>query len=376
MTTGPRVTIVHDYLGQFGGAERVVEEMCRVYPDAPVFTSFYAPESTYDSFREMDIRTTWMQHAPRIVNRHKAYLPLYPLAFQSMRLPPCDVVLSSSSAFAKGVHPPAGAVHVCYCHAPMRFAWRFNDYVEREQSVPPLLASGLRPLMSLLRSWDVASNRTVDVLIANSEVTRGRMASYYGRDSTVLYPPVDVDRFYSSDEPGDFYLVVSRLVGYKRVDLAVEACTLSGRRLIVAGDGPARSQLEEIAGPSVEFVGRVSNERIADLMSRCRALLFCGEEDFGITPVESMASGRPVIAYGCGGALETIKDGITGVFFPEQVAASLAEAMERFEACSIDRDACTRRARTFRPEVFQDGLRGIVDSALASQSVRSRVNTR
>jgi len=364
MVTRPNVVIVHDYLGQLGGAERVVEEMCAVYPDAPVFTSFYAPDRTYASFRERDVRTTWLQHGPAIASRHKAYLPLYPLAFETMRLPPCDVVLSSSSAFAKGVHAPPGAVHICYCHAPARFAWRYDDYVEREASVSPVLAAGLRPLMGAMRAWDVRTNRGVDMLIGNSEVTRRRIREYYGRESVLLYPPVDVDRFRVSEDVEDFYLVISRLVGYKRVDLAVEAATLTGRHLVVAGEGPARGQLEQTAGDTVEFLGRVPDETVASLLSRCRALLFCGEEDFGIVPVEAMASGRPVIAYRAGGALETVQDGLTGVFFGDQTPESLAGAMDELEGSRIDRSACTSRAFDFRPEVFRSGLRAIVDSEL------------
>jgi len=361
------VVIVHDYLGQFGGAERVVEEMCAVYPDAPVYTSYYAPERTFEFFKSKDVRTSFLNRAPGIGAHHKAYLPLYPLAFSRLRLPECRVVLSSSTSFAKGAAIPPGAVHVCYCNSPMRFAWDFDAYVAHDSGVSGLARMAARATMAPLRKWDLRTNEHVDLFIANSENIARRIRRLYGRDSVVVYPPVDIDKFTPAEHHEDYYLVVSRLVGYKRIDLAVEACTRTGRRLVVVGDGPVRQTLEAMAGPTVEFRGRLSEEAMQDAMSHCRALLFCGEEDFGITPVEAMAAGRPVLAYGAGGALETVVEGETGLFFDQPSADSLIGCMERFESAEFSSRTCVTRSKEFAPSVFRTRLAQAVGTALASR---------
>lgn len=362
------VVLVHDYLGQFGGAERVVEEFCKIYPQAALYTSYYSPDMTYESFRDVDVRTTFLQHAPRIASHYRWYLPAYPLAFSSLKLPECDVVLSSSSAFAKGVRTPKGAVHVCYCHTPMRFAWDLLSYVQYDEAITNHHVRVLAPAMALLRKWDVSNTHKVDLLVANSCNVAARIKRFYGREAVVVHPPVDLDQFYTSDEPQDFYLVVSRLLAYKRVDLAVDACTRTGRKLLVVGDGPDRERLENIAGPSVSFLGYVEQERLNELLSTCRALLFCGEEDFGITPLEAMASGRPVVALGKGGALETVVEGVTGAFFSESTSESLVAALDAFESASFSPGACVARAREFGPDVFGQGIIDAVSEALSRGS--------
>lgn len=366
------VVIAHDYLGQFGGAERVVEEMCEVYPDAPIYTSYFVPDRTFPFFKTRAVHTSFLDRAPGIALHHKAYLLLYPLAFARLRLPQCRVVISSSSSFAKGVRIPRGAVHICYCHAPMRFAWDFDTYVAHDSGVGKFSRMAARAVMAPLRQWDLASNDSVDHFIANSKNIQERIWRLYGREADVVYPPVDVDEFSVSPDPEDYYLVVSRLVGYKRVDLAVEACSKSGRRLVVIGDGPVRPSLEAMAGSTIEFRGRVSDVEMRETMSRCRALLFCGEEDFGITPVECMAAGRPVIAYGAGGALETIVDGETGLFFDLQEADSLLECLERFEAAEFSVEACVNQAQHFAPSLFRQRLAEIVSGFAHSRVVGSK----
>ncbi|NTU70239.1 MAG: glycosyltransferase family 4 protein [Coriobacteriia bacterium] len=369
------VVLAHDYLGQFGGAERVVEEMCGIFPDAPIYTSYYSPERTFDFFRTRDVRTTFLDKAPGIGGHHKAYLALYPLAFSRLRLPSCRVVLSSSTSFAKGVPIPQGAAHVCYCNSPMRFAWDFDSYVEHDSGVGGMARAAARIAMGPLRRWDLATNDAVDIFIANSHNIADRIKRIYGRDSVVVYPPVAVDDFEPSAVHDDYYLVVSRLAGYKRVDLAVKACTQTGRRLIVVGDGPVRASLEQMAGPTVEFLGRASDEEVRTRMARCRALLFCGEEDFGITPVEAMACGRPVVAYGAGGAVETVVDGVTGVHFGAHTVESLIAAIERLEATTIEGTDCVRRAHEFAPQVFRARLLEIVAAAAAGNPRESALET-
>ena len=368
-----RLILVHDYLGQFGGAEKVVIELCHTFPGAPLFTSYYAPERTFAEFRRQEVHTSFLKHAPGIRRWYRAYVVAFPFAFRLARLPKCDVVLSSSSAFAKGVRVPEAALHVCYCHAPMRFAWGLDGYLEHDGQRSGFMLQALRPAMAGLRAWDLHMNRNVDVFVANSHNVASRIQRLYGRHAEVVYPPVDIGRFEpDGTDPDDFYLVVSRLVGYKRVDLAVEACTRLGRRLIVAGDGPDRAKLEAMAGPTVEFLGTVSWKRVPELMSRCKALLFCGDEDFGITPVESMASGRPVIAYGLGGALETVVEGETGLFFRECSVEALMATIERFEAHgAFASAACRARAEEFGHERFRAQITTVVSRALEHRAEKT-----
>jgi glycosyltransferase involved in cell wall biosynthesis len=369
-----RVVLAHDYLGQFGGAEKVVVELCRTFPDAPLYVSYYEPERTYAEFRRHRVHTTFLDRAPGIRRRHRAYAALYPVAFGLARLPDCDVVLSSSSAFAKGVRVPPGAVHVCYCHSPMRFAWGLDRYLDHESLGHAVTRTALRPLMAGLRSWDLRTNATVDVFLANSRNTAARITRLYGRPAEVVYPPVDLDGF-SPDGcgPDDYYLVVSRLSAYKRVDLAVEACTRLGRRLLIVGDGPMRARLQAMAGPTVEFLGSQPQATLARLMARCRALVFCSDDDFGITPVEAMASGRPVVALGAGGALETVVDGQTGLFFSAPSVASLTAALRELEARPpFAEAACRARAERFGAARFRDEVAAVVEKAADAADGGSR----
>ena len=364
-----RLILAHDYLGQYGGAEKVVLQLCRTFPGAPLFASYYSPERTFAEFREFEVHTSFLNGAPGIDRWYRAYLAAYPLAFRTARLPDCDVVLSSSSAFAKGIRTPPSSIHVCYCHSPMRFAWGLDAYLENDHRRSAITGVALRPAMDLLRSWDIRSNANVDLFVANSANVARRILRLYGRQARVIFPPVEIGRFAPTyQDPEDFYLVVSRLAGYKRVDLAVQACTRLGRRLIVAGDGPERFRLESIAGPTVEFLGTVGWATVPELMSRCKALLFCGDEDFGMTPVEAMASGRPVIAYGAGGALETVVDGRTGLFFDTPDPNSLAVAIERFESLGEwSPGVCRTHAEQFGEERFCSEMRGVVDGAVRSR---------
>ncbi|MFL5805477.1 MAG: glycosyltransferase [Roseiflexaceae bacterium] len=354
-----RVAIVHDYLNQYGGAERVLEALHELYPDAPVYTSIYDQAAMPAAYRAWDIRTSWMQRLPGWRRVFRAYFLLYPSAFESFDLSGYDLILSSSSAFAKGVIPPPGARHICYCHTPMRFAWRTGSYVEREG-----IGGGRRALLSILltyvRLWDVATTPRVDIFVANSREVAGRIRRYYGREAAIIPPPVDLPP-YRPQSPEEYYLAGGRLVPYKRLDLAMRAFCALGLPLKIFGAGRDRAALEAIGGPNVEFLGHVSEERRRELFARCRAFIFPGEEDFGITPVEAMAAGRPVIAYAAGGALDSIAEGLTGRFFHEQSAAALATAVAASRCDRYDPDAIRRHAEGFSRDVFLTRMRTLID---------------
>lgn len=358
-----KFAIVHDYLNQYGGAERVLEEMHALWPDAPIFTSIYAPESMPPAYRQWDIRTSFMQALPGIARHHQPYLPLYPLAFETLDLSGYDVVVSNSSAFCKAVVTPPSTLHVCYCLTPMRWAWAYHEYVRRERlgSVARLL---LPAYISYLRTWDAASANRVDHFIGISHAVASRIRKYYRRDAAVIYPPVNTAAFHVAPRADDFYLVVSRLIPYKRIDLAIQACTRMGRRLLVVGGGRDRASLERLAGRGVEFLGRVSEAELADLYARCRALIFPGEEDFGIVPLEAQAAGRPVVAFAGGGALETVCDGETGVHFREPTVQALMDAMKRLEASAFDPVRIRSHAQRFDSQVFRDGISSFIERAL------------
>jgi glycosyltransferase involved in cell wall biosynthesis len=327
-----KVAIVHDYLNQMGGAERVLMAFHEIFPDAPIYTSIYDPKRVDPAFQKMDIRTSFMQKLPLVTRHHQPYLPLYPFAIEALDMRGYDLVLSSSSAFAKGVITRPETTHICYCHTPMRWCWNYEEYVEREQLGK--LARRILPfLITGLRTWDQISAQRVDHFIANSPVTAERIQKYYRRESVLIPPPVDVSRFPTDPalDTEDYFLILSRLIPYKRIDLAIEACNQLRLPLVIIGKGRDKERLQRLAGPTVRFLGNLSDEEVVHYYRHCRAFIFPGEEDFGITPLEAQAAGRPVIAYGAGGALASVIDGVTGVFFHAQTIESLAEALSSFE---------------------------------------------
>ena len=280
-----RLALVHDWLNQVGGAEDVLAEMVRLYPGAPLYTSIYWRDGMPDAMRAWPIRTLWPDRLPGIYRHHQRYLPVYPLAFGGLDLSGYDVVLSNKSGFCHGVRTGPGTVHVCYCLAPTRYVWQFEAYMDRER-VKGALKHLIRPAINTLRRWDFAAAQRVTHFVAISTEIQARIKAFYQRDSTVIYPPVDVERFRPVDpaEVEDFYLVVSRLIPYKRIDLAVQACTRLNLPLVVGGRGRDLERLQAMAGPSVRFLGHVPDEDLPGLMARCRAFIFPGLEDFGITP--------------------------------------------------------------------------------------------
>ena len=362
-----KTALVHDYLAQAGGAERVVSVLHGMFPNAPLYTSVYDREQTFAEFQRMDVRTSVLQRWPFSSRRyHKFALPFYPQAFEQMDFSGYDLVLSSSSSFAKGIITPPEACHICYCHTPSRFIWRQEDYLKQANS-SPLTTLALGPLLSRLRSWDVESAQRVDFFVANSYNVARRIRKYYRREvAAVIHPPVETEKFSPAApaEVGDHFLVVSRLLNYKRIDLAVEACNTLGVPLRIVGDGPDLPALKRAAGPTIQFLGRLSDKEVVRELSVCRALIFPGEEDFGITPVECMASGRPVVAYGAGGALETVVEGETGLFFPEQTADSLASVLSALPSHTFSPEALRKYAAGFDTSVFVARLRGLIDEAM------------
>lgn len=349
-----RVALVHDYLNQPGGAEKVFEVLAGMFPGAPIYTSVYDPAGVPDVWRSRDVRTSFLQRISPRMRVAKAYLPLYPTAFEAFDLSDFDLVLSSTTAFAKGVITRPATCHICYCNNPSRFLWAYHDYVALERL--PLGGRVLLPwIMTPLRLWDFQAAQRVDCFVAGSYNAARRIEKYYRRDSDVLQPPVDTSQFFIADRHDDFFLVASRLQAYKRIDLAVEACSRLGLPLHVLGDGPDRPRLEQLAGPSVRFFGRVSDSELRGQLARCRAFLFPGEEDFGLTPVEAQASGRPVIAYAAGGALETVRDGATGTFFRPQTTEALSETLRNFSD-DFDPVEIRRHAQSFDQTTFVQRL--------------------
>ncbi|HHX63896.1 MAG TPA: glycosyltransferase family 4 protein [Chloroflexi bacterium] len=360
-----KLAIVCSWLNQYGGAERVLEVIHDMYPEAPIYTSIYAPEALPERYRDWDIRPSFLNRLPLIRRRPQPYLPLYPLGFESLDLRGYDVILSLTSAFAHGVITSAETQHVCYCLTPARFLWNYYAYIERE-GVGRLARTALLPFLKSLRQWDHAAAERVDRFIAISRTVQRRIDKYYRRPSDIIYPPVDTDYEVCQDPPGDYYLVVSRLVPYKRIDLAVRAFNELGLPLKIVGEGRDRAALQAIAGPNIEFLGYVSDEEKRDLMAHCRAFLFPGEEDFGLTPLEAMAMGRPAIAYAAGGALDTLEEGRTGVYFREATPESLADAVRRLEKLTFDPHELHRHAQTFGVPRFRQELAAALEQAYAT----------
>ncbi len=360
-----RLALVHDWLNQVGGAEDVLTDLVGLYPDSPLYTSIYWREGMPAPWRQWPIHTLWLDKLPGIYRHHQRYLPLYPLAFGGLDLSGFDVVLSNKSGFCHGVKTGPNTLHVCYCLAPTRYVWQFDDYVQRE-ALNPALKAIAAPLIRRLKQWDYAAAQRVTHFIAISTDIQQRIKRFYNRDSVVIYPPVEAaDRFTPAETVEDYYLVVSRLIPYKRIELAVEACTRLGLPLIVGGRGRDLERLQALAGPTVKFIGYVPDSDLPGLMARCKAFIFPGMEDFGITPVQAQAAGRPVIAYRGGGALDTVIPGVTGEFFDELTTESLIAVLQHFDASRYSVAALRDHALKFDRAVFQREITQFVAAAYA-----------
>ncbi|MCI0600518.1 MAG: glycosyltransferase [Beijerinckiaceae bacterium] len=358
-----RVAIVHYWLVSMRGGENVIEALCRLFPQADIFTHVYDSEKVSETIREHKITPTFINSLPRARRYYKRYLPLMPLALEQIDLRGYDLIISSESGPAKGVIPPSGAVHICYCHSPMRYIWNmFHDYREDAGWLTRLL---MPPLGHYVRTWDAVASMRVDRFIANSHTVAARIDKYYRRDAAVIHPPVAVDLFESvpSTEIEDYYLLAGELVAYKRPELAVEAFNALGRRLVVIGGGDLLPKIRRLAGPTVSVLGQQPFEVLRHHYARCRALVFPGEEDFGMVPVEVMASGRPVIAYGRGGLTETVVAGVTGLFFEEQSVSAIIRAIHQFEQIRFDPRAIRAQAEKFNAEKFANAFAAAVEDA-------------
>ena len=352
-----KVAIVHDFLNQMGGAERVVATFREIFPEAPIFTTIVDRKVLVPELANADIRPSWMQKLPGWKKHFKKYLPLYPGAIESLEVKEYDLLISSSSAFAKSVIKGPNALHICYCYTPMRFAWDYRNYVEKE-SLNIFLRGVLPLVIAGLKKWDLKTSSRPDYYIAISSAVRLRIKKIYGKDAEVIFPPVDVRKYQPKERADNFYLIVSRLNSYKRIELAVEALNLLGLPLKIIGSGPFLGTLKSMARPNVTFLGRLTDQEVADNYAACKALIFPGEEDFGIVILEANAAGRPVIAFKAGGALDTVIEGVNGLFFEESRVESLVEAIKSLEngKYSFDPQKIRNHALGFDKEIFKQKM--------------------
>lgn len=358
-----KVAIVHYWLNGMRGGEKVLESLCRLYPDADIYTHIYEPDKISEVIRRHNVQTTFISKLPFALKKYQSYLPFMPLALEQLDLTDYDLVISSESGPAKGIITNPEAVHICYCHSPMRYVWdMYYEYFKGAGKLKRLMAA---PLIHYLKLWDYSTGARVDHFIANSSYIAKRIQKIYRREATVINPPVEFDAFGISDNVEDYYLVLGQMVQYKRVDIAVEAFKQSGRKLIVVGDGEKADELKKMASgcANIEIRGRQSFAEIIRLYSQCKALVFPGVEDFGIVPLEAMASGRPVIAYGRGGVLDSVIDGETGIYFNEQTSASLNGAIDAYEAgkYQFDPELLRKHAMTFATAEFEQKIKTFID---------------
>jgi glycosyltransferase involved in cell wall biosynthesis len=363
-----KVALVHDWLTGMRGGEKVLEVLCELYPDADLYTLFHKPGSVSPLIERRRIETSFVQHLPFAASRYRWYLPLFPLAVTGFDFRGYDLVISTSHCAVKAIKAPPHVPHICYCHSPMRYAWDQFDAYFGPDRVGPLSSRFLyRPIMTALAHWDAATAPRVTRFVANSAYVADRIRRYYGRAATVVYPPVDTAFFQPGPPAADrHFLIVSALVPYKRIELAIDACSLAGVPLRIAGDGPDRARLEARATSQVTFLGPLTGEALRDEYRRAAAVLLPGEEDFGIVPVEAQACGRPVVAYGRGGAVETVQDGVTGALFGESTPGAMAAALARVASTTFDASRLHAHAEHFSRERHAQGMRAVIADTLSA----------
>jgi len=363
-----RIALVHDWLTGMRGGEKVLEVLCELYPQATLFTLLHNKGNASETIERMKIHTSFIDRLPFKAAKYRNYLPLFPRAIESFDFSEFDLILSTSHAVAKGARPAPGALHICYCHTPMRYVWELYD----EYFGPGRAGLVTRAAMSIvaprLREWDVRSSDRVNFFVANSRNVAGRIRQYYRKPAEVIHPPVNIDQFVVSEKDEGYYLIVSALVPYKRVDLAIETFNQIGERLVVVGTGPESKRLHSIANKNIRFLGWQDDLELSKLYAGCRALIFPGIEDFGIVPLEAMASGKPVIAFAKGGALETVVEGTrfpTGLFFREQSVQALKDAIAKFSTSKFDPLTIRTHAERFARPQFKERIQLYVDEKLA-----------
>lgn len=355
-----RVALIHYWLTKMRGGERVLENLVEMFPGADIFTHVYDPDGVSDIIRDCNVQTSFISKLPMARKHYQKYLPFMPRALEELDLSAYDLVISSESGPAKGVVPRPDAFHLCYCHSPMRYIW--DLYPSYRDSSGFLARQAFPHIAHKLRTWDAASSMRVDQFVANSNFVAKRIEKYYRRPSEVVAPPIDIAEFAAArrSKPDDYFLAAGEFVAYKRFDIAIEAFNKLGLPLVIVGDGEEKAALEAKAGPNISFVGRLDFKSLKARFGACQALVFPGEEDFGMIPVEVMAAGRPVIAYGRGGALDSVADGQTGVLFHEQSVEGLIAAVRKFQSMSFDPDVLEAHAQTFDKQVFKDKIAAIL----------------
>lgn len=360
-----KIALVHDYLVQYGGAERVLEAFCELYPNAPIYTLLYDPAAMHGKFAERRIFTSFLQKIPFVKKNHRIFPPLMPLAIEQFDLSMYDVVLSDSSSFAKGVITRPETLHISYVHTPMRYAWDDCQKYTEDFGFPAMIRRAVPFFMNPIRLWDRMSADRVDRFVANSRFVAGRITKYYRKESTVVHPPVEVGQFHISEMRGDYFLMVGRLIAYKRFDIAIEAFNRLGLPLRIIGRGPELARLKKLAGPTIEFLGRVPDEELSKQYAECRAFIFPQEEDFGIVAMEAFASGRPVVAFRGGDIVEHLEEGKMGIFFDEQTPGAIVAAVERFRDENFDARYIREKVLPFDKERFKATMEDYVGREVA-----------
>jgi len=359
-----RVALIHDFLTQYGGAEKVLEAFHEIWPQAPIFTLFYDAKMMKGYFKDCNIKVSPIQNLPFGVKKYRWYLPLMPSAIERFNLSEFDLVISDCSAYSKGVLTKPGTLHISYLHTPTRYLWSdAYEYIDSLKGAEKVVSKFLAPVLTRLRVWDQIAAQRPDYLIANSAFIAQRIKHYYRRDSTVIYPPVEISKFSIANKIQDYYLIISRFRPYKRVDLAIKAFNKLRMPLKIIGTGEDKL-LKKMAGPNIEFLGFVSDREKAKYLSHCKAFIHPQEEDFGITPIEAMASGRPVIAYKKGGAMETVVDGLTGKFFKNQTAEDLADAVLKLNLNEVKPQKIREHAEKFSKKQFKKDIKNFVQKRL------------
>ncbi|TSC53487.1 MAG: group 1 glycosyl transferase [Parcubacteria group bacterium LiPW_39] len=351
----------------------MLEAFCEIWPEAPIFTLIYDEARTGRAFAGRKIKTSFLQKVPLIKSHHRPFLMLMPLAVEQFNLSKYDLVISDSASFAKGVITRPKTLHLCYCHTPTRYVWDDSHRYVEEFNYPKLIKRFIPPFLNYLRLWDEAASSRPDKYIANSHFVAQRIKKYYQQSAQIIYPPVKTQQFYLSQKPGEYFLIVSRFLPYKKIDLAVAAFNELGWPLKIIGDGPERRKLKKMASANIEFVGLVPEYRLVDYYTNCRALIFPQEEDFGISAVEAMSAGRPVVAYRGGGALEIIREGENGLFFEEQTTESLVNALKRFRPEQFDSRRIQFYARQFDKEIFKNKIKEFIQRSFVEHQQKLKI---